>query len=182
MKSRMALTMLNFTGSTPEVFSIPHPPPACLDLQVPTPLLPDQQRLFRVGVLAIRGVESATAQWKLTFGDYLTATAGAEFDPPITFEMVPVPFGLEREPADEFIHGDYDFVYANPSMFSCVDSEVGMNTLTSQISKRKVKGSVYELTEFGGVVFTQANNTEIETMQDLKDKRLGLVSIAGLGR
>ncbi|CAB9522693.1 activated protein kinase catalytic subunit alpha-1 [Seminavis robusta] len=180
MKSRMALTILNFTFP---VAAQPTPAPfaPCDLLPLPASLLPSQSRIYRVAVLAFRGVDTAQEQWSLLFGDYLTATAGKRFDPPVSFEMVPVPFGLEREPVDEFIQGGYDFVYANPSMFSCVDSEVGMNTLVSVISKRKVNGQVYSLTEFGGVIFTWAGNDQINKVEDLAEKRLGLANIAGLG-
>jgi ABC-type amino acid transport substrate-binding protein len=146
------------------------------------PLLSSQSRVYRIGVLAIHSVEKQTEQWQLTFSDYLSATAGSKFDPPVSFEMVAVPFGLERDPVDEFIKGDYDFVFTNPGMFSCIDTEVGMHTLTSIISRRKVNDEVYSLNKFGGVIFTWAGNDEINGVLDLKDKRLGLVSIGGLGR
>ncbi|CAB9528643.1 activated protein kinase catalytic subunit alpha-1 [Seminavis robusta] len=181
IKSRMALTVLNFSFPVTAPYQPTPAPVSPCDLQLPTPLSPSASRHYRVAVLAIRGVETAQAQWGLSFGDYLTATAGKRFDPPVSFEMVPVPFGLEREPVDMFVHGDYDFVYANPSMFSCVDSEVGMNTLVSVVSKRKVNGQVYSLTEFGGVIFTWAGNDQINNVEDLAQKRVGLVNIAGLG-
>jgi hypothetical protein len=45
-----------------------------------------------------------------------------------------------------------------------------------------VNGRVYDLTEFGGVIFARSDNEEINDIVDLKDKRIGVVSIAGMGR
>ena len=57
------------------------------------PLDPLQhKRKYRLGVHAIRGEEAAYKEYNQVFSDYLTATAGQRFDPPIEFEMVPVSF------------------------------------------------------------------------------------------
>lgn len=138
---------------------------------------------YRIGVLAIRGVESAYAEFNHTFSKYLTEVAGKDFDPPISFETIAVPFGKrENDPLNLLTSDDYDFVFTNPSMFSCIQSEMGASSLVSMISKRKVNGKVHHLTKFGGVVFTLANNTEINTIADIKGKRVGAVSLSGLGR
>lgn len=50
-------------------------------------------------------------EYNKTFSDYLTATAGQRFDPPVEFEMVPVNFqGLFDAVQEDSI----DFIYANP--------------------------------------------------------------------
>lgn len=69
-----------------------------------------------------------------------------------------------------------------PSVYSCLEAEIHANSLVSQISRREANGAVYDLTEFGGVIFTRSDNEEINDIVDLKDKRIGVVSIAGLGR
>jgi ABC-type amino acid transport substrate-binding protein len=63
-----------------------------------------------------------------------------------------------------------------------METEIHANSLVSQISRREVNGVVYNLTEFGGVIFTRSDNEEISDIVDLKGKRIGVVSIAGLGR
>lgn len=140
---------------------------------------------YRVGVLAIRGVESAYKEFNHTFSKYLTEVAGKEFDPPISFEAVAVPFGKkENDPLNVLTSESdyYDFVFTNPSMFSCIQSEMGASSLVSIISKRRVNGKVHHLTKFGGVIFTLATNTDINTIADIKGKRVGAVSLSGLGR
>ena len=151
--------------------------------QVPLRKAVEAERSYRVGVLAIRGVESAYNDYNATFSEYLTKVAGSTFDPPISFEMVAVPFGDgENDPLNLFASDDYDFLYANPSMFSCIQSEMGASSLVSKISKRNVNGQVYNLTKFGGVIFTRANNSQVNTIADVRGQRVGAVSLSGLGR
>lgn len=134
-----------------------------------------QKPVYRVGVHAIRGEEAAFAEYNKVFSDYLTATAGQRFDPPLQFEMVPVTFqglfdAVEKE--------EIDFFYANPSIYSCVGTEVGAQPLVTITSKLEVRGHSYELDVFGGVIFTRAGNDEINTILDLKDKIIGAGSIS----
>ena len=135
--------------------------------------------MYRVGILANRGIETVYKEWNAT-SEYLTKTAGTLFDPPISFESVPVVF--DDNVLDELASGKYDFIFANPTITSCVSSEVGSQSLNTLVAKRNVGGSTYDLSNFGGVIITQANNDEVNTIQDLKDKRIGLISISGLGR
>lgn len=139
------------------------------------------QLVYRIGFLAIRGPESTYNEYNRT-ADYLTQTAGKQFDPPITFENVPVVFGESQGVIEKYLSGRYDFVYANPSLATCVASEGGLNYLASVISRRKVAGQVYHLTRFGGVLFTQADNDDISSISDIKGKRTACVSLNGLGR
>jgi guanylate cyclase len=144
----------------------------CVIAKMPTP----EQSVYRVGVMAIRGIETAFDEFSQTFSNYLTLTVGNRFDPPITFETVPVAF-------TDTVHqlSTYDFVYANPSVFSCIESEVGANSLVSQIALRTVGGEDFSLTHFGGVIFTRADNDQVNKIEDIKGKRVATVSITGLG-
>ena len=45
---------------------------------------------YRVGVFSSEGDEIVYSHYNLTFGRYLTETAGRRFDPPIEFDLVPV--------------------------------------------------------------------------------------------
>lgn len=54
--------------------------------------------------------------------------------------------------------GGIDFISVNHSAYSCIEEEYGANTSVSQISLRIVGGSSFELTRFGGVIVTRADN------------------------
>ena len=136
------------------------------------------KQVYTVGVLAIRGFDDAYAGFNRTFNDYLTATAGQRFDPPIQFEMIPLNFiSLFTSTESSAV----DFIYVNPSAYSCIESQYGASSLVTQISRRKVGGNTYDLKEFGGVIAVRANNTEINNIQDLKGKIIAAASISGLG-
>ena len=91
---------------------------------------PNDKEEYIVGVMAIRGTESAFNDFNATFADYLTMTAGQRFDPPVSFAMLAVEPGTAL---DEFTAGGIDFVFANPSVSSCIDTEVGTNSLGEYI-------------------------------------------------
>ena len=137
------------------------------------PLQTSEQRVYLVGVLAIRGIQAAYDEFNATFSDYLTSAVGARFDPPIRFEMRPLDFQLSNVE-------EMDFLYVNPFAFSCVESEIGAQSLVSQVSRRVVGGNVYNLTKFGGIIFVGADS-DIRTIQDIKGKVVACASIIGLG-
>ena len=70
-----------------------------------------------------------------------------------------------------------DFIYTNPSAFSCVESEYGVAPIVSLRNFRKG----FTLNQFGGTIFTRSNRTDINTIHDLRDKIVEAVSITGLG-
>lgn len=137
------------------------------------PLLTSKQQVYKVGVLAITGIQSAYDDYNATFSEYLTASAGTRFVPPIRFEMEPLDISLSSI-------DDMDFLYVNPFVFSCVESERGAHALVSQVSRRVVGGTVYNLTKFGGVIFTRADSN-ISSIQDIKGKVVACASIRGFG-
>jgi hypothetical protein len=132
---------------------------------------------YRIAVYAIRGFRSAFAEYNLTFSEYLTVTAGRRFDPPIEFEMVPYDF---EELFDAVYEEEVDFFYANPAVYSCIGVEVGAQPLATTISRLDVRGHEYDLDVYGGVIFTQADNDEINGVRDLKDKIIGAGAISNL--
>eukprot|EP00977_Amphora_coffeiformis_P013940 scaffold3806_cov169-Amphora_coffeaeformis.AAC.16 len=134
--------------------------------------------LYRVGVLAIRGFEAAQDEFNKTFTDYLTLTAGQQFDPPISFQIKPLNFNLLFSDVEEAV---VDFIYVNPSGFSCIESEYTARSLVSQISRRNVGGETFALKKFGGVIATRWDRDDINSLQDLKNKIIAAASISGLG-
>lgn len=177
--------------------------------------------VYQVGVLAIRGFESAYKEFNATFSDYLTATAGARLSQQrgrgaVRFELKPLNFNLLFTDVEDRIVGEFfllvnergalmhmfacildrdamfshniriffisaDFIYVNPSAYSCIESEYGANSLVSQISLRNVGGGQYRLTQFGGVVFARSDNDAIQTISDITNKTVAAASISGLG-
>jgi hypothetical protein len=51
--------------------------------------------------------------------------------------------------------------------------EVGAQPLVTIISRLEARGHTYELDVFGGVMATRADNDEINSIYDLKDKIIG---------
>lgn len=141
---------------------------------------PPDKRTFTIGVLANRDVESTFREYTKTFREYLSLVAGAKFDPPLKFDIVPVPFG-EPDPLDVFVSRSVDFTFTNPALFSCIESETSASSILTQITRRNA-GQSHNLTGFGGVIFTLADNDEINHTNDIKGKRVGLASMSSLGR
>lgn len=134
--------------------------------------------VYKVGVLAIRGFDAAYSEFNRTYVDYLSATAGQRFDPPVQFELKPMNF---RSMFSDTAASEVDFIYVNPSAFSCIESEFTAHSLVSQVSRRKISGNVYHLKKFGGVIFRRHDRTDIQTMQDVPGKVVAAASISGLG-
>lgn len=144
---------------------------------VPPPIPFDPTRhkkKYRVGVHAIRADEEAFEEYNKTFGEFLTATAGRAFDPPIEFEMVPLDFQRIFERA---YSKKIDFLYAGPGIYSCIGVETGALPVATIISRLNVRGRQFDLDVFGGVIFTRADNYEVETVRDLKGKIIGAASL-----
>mmetsp|Transcript_2625 Transcript_2625/g.5009 ORF Transcript_2625/g.5009 Transcript_2625/m.5009 type:complete len:197 (+) Transcript_2625:364-954(+) len=152
----------------------PHPVGCFYRYQAPA----SKHLKYKIGVLAHRGESVAYFQFNKTFSDYLTYTAGQRFDPPLEFEMVPLDYVKMFSDTEDAV---VDFLFVNPSAFSCLESEYGLRSLVSMINRRVVNGRVYDLEKFGGVIMTKANREDIQTMQDLKGKIIAASSISGLG-
>lgn len=136
------------------------------------------QDTYTIGVLAIRGPEAAFAEFNQTYNDYLTATAGQRFDPPVRFEMKALNFLTLFSDSEASL---VDFIYVNPSAYSCIESEYEARSLVSQVSRRKVSGNIYDLKRFGGVIMTRKDRDDISTLADLKGRIIAAASISGLG-
>ena len=130
---------------------------------------------YRVAVHATRGFDTAYNEYDKIFTDYLTATAGQRFEPPISFEMVPVNFkGL----FDSVESQEVDLFFADPGIYSCVGVEQGAQPLATIVSRLTVRGHTYDLDVFGGVMFARADNDDINGVVDLRDKVIGAGAIS----
>ena len=125
---------------------------------------------YRIAVDAVRGIEASMNYFNATFSEYLTATAGKRFDPPIHFELVALNYtGF----LDAVLSAQVDLTYSNPGSASCVSIEADGYPIATTISRVATRGIEYELDVYGGVIFTKATNEEINTITDLKDKIIG---------
>lgn len=152
------------------------------------------KRKYRVAVHAVRGLEEDLASYNETFATYLTATAGRRFDPPLEFELVAVGYedlfaaveeveehhrpssSSQSQKEDEQV----DFIFANPSSYSCIGVEYGITPLVTKISHMVVRGQEYSLDVMGGVIFTRADNDAIHSILDLQDKIIAASSLSVL--
>lgn len=133
---------------------------------------------YRVGVFSSEGDDVAYRQYNLTFAQYLTATAGRRFNPPIHFEMVPVTLTSLMEMGKE---EEVDFSFASSAVSSCMATEQKVQPLVTVINRRQSRGHTYELDQYGGVIATLATNKHINNMEDLKDKTIGAGTITAMG-
>jgi len=133
--------------------------------------------VYTVGVHAIRGLDDAYDEYHKAFGEYLTATAGQQFDPPIEFQVRAFFF----EAIFEGIENDeIDFLYTNPGVYSCIGTEVGATALVTAIKRLHVRDKVFDLDVYGGVIAVRADNKEVNQLSDLKDKIIAAGAIVDL--
>jgi hypothetical protein len=103
----------NANGSTFEIYSVA----ASAKMNCTSGLRTFDPRLHKreyvVGVHTIRGVEAAMKEYSSVFADYLTATAGQRFVPPITFKILPSAEMLAGTEA-----GLFDFFFAAPNIIN----------------------------------------------------------------
>lgn len=134
--------------------------------------------VYKVGVFSSEGDDLAFQYYNVTFSQYLTATAGQRFDPPIRFEMVPVTFSSLMNMAET---ESVDFMYASSAVSSCMATEHQVQPLVTVINQRKARGYVYDLDQYGGVIFTLADNTRVNELEDLRGKTVGAGGITMMG-
>jgi len=124
----------------------------------------------KIGVRVITGVMKGIGQWQPT-ADYLT-----EKIPGYEFKIFPI---VNLREFSRFAgEGKVDFIITNPSSY--VDIEVNFGASRLLTLKNKSAG-VSELMQFGSVIFTQADNNEINDLKDLKGKNLIAVSEPAFG-
>ncbi len=73
-----------------------------------------------IGGVPLGSSSSFLKSWKPTFERYLLDTVGQAYDPPLNFSLIP----LTLSNAFEMVKGGkVHFVYSNPSLYSCLESE-----------------------------------------------------------
>ena len=133
---------------------------------------------YRVGVYASEGDQVAHDMYDRVFGSYLTATAGQKFHPPVEFEVVPV---LLRSLMELAQTENVDFLFASSAVFSCMATEYRAQPLVTVVNRRESRGYEYDLDVYGGVMFVLADNDEVNSIEDFKNRTIGAGAITAMG-
>eukprot|EP00980_Cylindrotheca_fusiformis_P000864 scaffold227_cov97-Cylindrotheca_fusiformis.AAC.2 len=129
-----------------------------------------QKRVYYVGVHAPSGVETAFAEFNLTFETYLNEAVGKRWDPPIEFKMT-----ASKHPLQDWIdRGDeVDFIDWKPTAWD--DSRKQQNRVNQLFI-----GFLSHILEYSlhatGTMIVLADNKEIKSISDLKGKVIGAQS------
>ncbi|KAG7367710.1 adenylate and guanylate cyclase catalytic domain containing protein [Nitzschia inconspicua] len=132
--------------------------------------------VYKIGIHSTREINETQRQHE-KFGEYLTETAGRRFDPPIKFEIVSFYFDALL---DAINNKEVDFFYSNPGVYSCVGAETGASALVTSVKHIELRNQVFDLDVYAGVIATRADNEDIKTIADLKDKIIGAGAIVDL--
>ena len=123
---------------------------------------------IRIGVLSHRGDPATERTWAPT-ADYLGTAL-----PDHRFRIEPVDFAdIDAAVAG----GRVDFVLANPGIY--VNLEVRHRI--SRIATLRNRIGEHEANVFGGVIFTRADRSDIQTLEDLRGRSLMAVDPTSLG-
>jgi hypothetical protein len=79
---------------------------------------------------------------------------------------------------DEDVRNEIDFMYSDTGLYSCIGVEWGGQPLATSISHLTARGRQFDLDVFGGVMFTRADNVNVNSVLDFKDKIIGAQSIS----
>ncbi|MEJ2611077.1 MAG: PhnD/SsuA/transferrin family substrate-binding protein [Candidatus Thiodiazotropha sp.] len=126
------------------------------------------EKVFYIGVLAKRGEQIALQRWTQT------ATYLNQQIPTSRFRIVPLTF-KEINPAIQ--QKKIDFLLANSGIYIEAEHKFGafrIATLINHIGK-------HAQISFGGVVFTRADNHQLQSLSDLKGSSFAAVSSTSLG-
>lgn len=133
---------------------------------------------YTVGVFSSEGEEVVYELYGTVFAEYLTATAGKRFNPPVEFDLIPVTLTtLINLSNDEKV----DFFFSSSAIMSCMASEKQAQALVTIVNRRSSRGHEYDLDMYGGVMFTLATNKEVNTMEDFTDRTIGAGGITAMG-
>ncbi len=127
-----------------------------------------QTKVFQVGVTAKRGKDKAIEQWQPLI-DYLSETI-----PGYSFELLPLNFEEIFKAAD---NQELDFTITNSGMYVNFEAKYGANRIATLKNLRL--GKPY--TQFGAVIFTKANRSDIKELKDFKGKTFAGVSEKAFG-
>lgn len=124
---------------------------------------------IKIGLRAHHGIEKSMNKWAQT-AEYLSEKIPEH-------KFVFVPFVGLTELLEEAKQHQFDFILTNPSSFVEMELSLGASAILTLRNKRQ--GKPY--TTFGSVIFTRKDNTSINGIKDLEDKRFISVSKPAFG-
>ncbi len=126
------------------------------------------EKKIKIGVLAVRGPEQCLKNWSPT-ADYLTRQI-----PGYTFVIVPL---THDQITPSIGNAEVDFILTNSSYYVELEQGFGVNRIATLKEMRL--GRVYS--QYGSVIFSRADRTDIRKLADLKGKSFIGVSENSLG-
>ena len=128
----------------------------------------DASETVKIGVLAKDGAAKCLSKWNAT-ADYLNTKITNK-----KFEIIPLDFEQVNPTIEK---GEVQFFLVNSSMFVTTSVKYGAVAIATIINSRQGKS----LTSFGGVIFTRVDNSDINTLKDLKGKSFMAVKNTSFG-
>ncbi|MDD3344454.1 MAG: phosphate/phosphite/phosphonate ABC transporter substrate-binding protein, partial [Sulfurospirillaceae bacterium] len=132
-------------------------------------LQPYSQPLVRIGVLAYRPKLQTLQQWR-PLADLLKDKL-----PNYDFVIEALTYS---EMSEAIAQKELDFILTNSGHYIFLKHRF---SLSSPLATLAVEENGIKTTSFGGVIFTRSDNTSINTLQDLKGKRIAAVNKVSLG-
>jgi len=126
------------------------------------------EQVHKIMLMAHKGKEKGLKRWTAT-ADYLS-----EQIPGHRFELVP----LDWDGMREYIKtGQAEFVLSNPGLYVEFEVKYGLRRLATLINLRQGKA----VNRFGSVIIKRADRDDIQSIEDLKGKRLMMSSHSAWG-
>lgn len=123
----------------------------------------------KIGVQAVRSKEQTLTQWRPL------ATALKQIIPEYDFIIEPLVHGeMERAVASRQL----DFVLTNPAHYVLMANRTGLSSPLATLADSEDGQAV---SVFGGVIFTRADQTNINHLSDIKGKTIATPTIESLG-
>lgn len=129
---------------------------------------PDQKPEIRIGILSHRGAELTLAAWQPTAA-YLSQQL-------TSYEFIIKPLGFD-EVDNAVQRNDVDFILVNPGIYVNLEYKYRVSRLATMSNLRG--DGAYKI--FGGVIFTRSERTDINTLEDIRDKSFMAVDATSLG-
>jgi signal transduction histidine kinase len=132
------------------------------------PIASCEENVYVIGILSHRGPDHSLNTLAKT-AEYLSDEV-----PNCTFEIMPLDYD---EIFDAVSNEEVDFVLTDPFLYVELESTYGINRIATL--KNRWDGNAY--TEYGGVIITRSDNTNINGLSDLKGKSLMAVDEHSFG-
>jgi len=125
-------------------------------------------REIKIGVLAKRDSQKTLLRWS-PLADYLSQSVKNNH-----FTIVPLGFNdIQQAVSDQQI----DFVLTNPYMYIILEAKHGVSSIATLKNRYKDRG--YDV--FGSVIFSRSDRSDLNSIKDIRGKRLMAVDEQSLG-